>query len=170
MSQDAAAATAASSSRPEHLPAGYNYSIWQVIAASSAGTVIEWYDFYIFGALAAVVAPLFYPQGNDVIALDVLRDGQTLKIAVAMTERHDPFSSLQSADPRQNVVPRLGILGVDLDQRIATMLPVLRVKSGVVVASTAARGIDAREGGLAAGDVVYAVNKNKTSDSVFEDQ
>ena len=35
----------------------------------------------------------------------------------------------------------------------------LRVKSGVVVASTAARGIDAREGGLAAGDVVYAVNR-----------
>ncbi|HET9195795.1 MAG TPA: trypsin-like peptidase domain-containing protein [Vicinamibacterales bacterium] len=96
---------------------------------------------------------------GDVIALDVLRDGQTLKVAVAMTERHDPFSSLQSADPRQNLVPRLGILGVDLDPRIATMLPVLRVKSGVVVASTAARGIDAREGGLAAGDVVYAVNR-----------
>ena len=32
-------------------------------------------------------------------------------------------------------------------------------RSGVVVASTAARGIDAREGGLAAGDVVYAVNQ-----------
>jgi serine protease Do len=96
---------------------------------------------------------------GDVIALDVLREGQTFKIAVAMTERHDPFASLQSADPRQNLVPRLGILGVDLDQRIATMLPVLRVKSGVVVASTAARGIDAREGGLAAGDVVYALNR-----------
>src|SRR5688572_20503134 len=96
---------------------------------------------------------------GDVIALEVLREGLILKVAVAMTERHDPFSSLQSADPRQNLVPRLGILGVDLDPRIATMLPVLRVKSGVVVASTAARGIDAREGGLAAGDVVYAVNR-----------
>ena len=96
---------------------------------------------------------------GDVIALDVLRDGQTLRIAVAMTERHDPYSGLQSADPRQNLVPRLGILGVDLDQRIAAMLPVLRVRNGVVVASTAARGIDAREGGLAAGDVVYAVNR-----------
>jgi serine protease Do len=96
---------------------------------------------------------------GDVIALDVLRENQTLKIAVAMTERHDPFASLQSADPRQNLVPRLGILGVDLDPRLATMLPVLRVKNGVVVASTAARGIDAREGGLATGDVVYAVNR-----------
>ena len=96
---------------------------------------------------------------GDVIALDVLRSGQTVRIAVAMDERHDPFSSLKSADPRQNLVARLGILGVDLDQRIAMMLPVVRVKNGVVVASTAARGIDVREGGLAAGDVVYAVNR-----------
>jgi serine protease Do len=96
---------------------------------------------------------------GDVIALDVLRNGQTLRIAVAMDERHDPYSGLKSADPRQNVVPRLGILGVDLDQRIAAMLPVLRVRNGVVVASTAARGIDAREGGLSTGDVVYAVNR-----------
>ena len=43
----------------------YDYSIWQVIAASAAGTVIEWYDFYIFGSLAAIISPLFYPPGND---------------------------------------------------------------------------------------------------------
>ena len=42
--------------------------IWQVIAASSVGTMIEWYDFYIFGSLAAVIAPLFYPPGNDTLA------------------------------------------------------------------------------------------------------
>jgi MFS family permease len=43
--------------------------IWQVIGASSAGTVIEWYDFYIFGSLAAIISPLFYPKGNDTLAL-----------------------------------------------------------------------------------------------------
>ncbi|HET9942906.1 MAG TPA: MFS transporter, partial [Terriglobia bacterium] len=42
--------------------------IWQVIAASSVGTMIEWYDFYIFGSLATVISPLFYPQGNDTLA------------------------------------------------------------------------------------------------------
>ena len=46
-----------------------DYKIWQVIGASSAGTVIEWYDFYIFGSLAAIIAPLFYPKGNDTLAL-----------------------------------------------------------------------------------------------------
>jgi MFS family permease len=39
-------------------------SIWRVIAASSAGTMIEWYDFYIFGSLAAIISTQFYPEGN----------------------------------------------------------------------------------------------------------
>src|SRR6478672_1631027 len=43
--------------------------IWQVIAASSVGTMIEWYDFYIFGSLASRISPLFYPSGNDTLAL-----------------------------------------------------------------------------------------------------
>jgi MFS family permease len=39
--------------------------IWSVILASSVGTMIEWYDFYIFGTLAAFLAPKFYPPGNQ---------------------------------------------------------------------------------------------------------
>jgi MFS family permease len=46
-----------------------DYKIWQVIGASSVGTMIEWYDFYVFGSLATVIAPLFYPQGNNTLAL-----------------------------------------------------------------------------------------------------
>ena len=42
--------------------------IWKVIGASSVGTMIEWYDFYIFGSLATTIAPLFYPPGNDTFA------------------------------------------------------------------------------------------------------
>src|SRR5262245_41353529 len=50
-------------------PAVRDYRIWSVIAASAVGTMIEWYDFYIFGSLATVIAPLFYPKGNDTLAL-----------------------------------------------------------------------------------------------------
>src|SRR5512134_2154896 len=46
-----------------------SYSIWKVITASAVGTMIEWYDFYIFGSLAVTIAPLFYPEGNDTLAL-----------------------------------------------------------------------------------------------------
>ena len=43
--------------------------IWKVIGASSVGTLIEWYDFYIFGSLAAVIATKFFPEGNPALAL-----------------------------------------------------------------------------------------------------
>jgi MFS family permease len=45
------------------------YGIWRVIMASSVGTMIEWYDFYIFGSLAVYLSPKFYPPGNDTLAL-----------------------------------------------------------------------------------------------------
>jgi MFS family permease len=41
-------------------PAG----IWRVIAASTAGTMIEWYDFFIFGSLATIISTQFYPPGS----------------------------------------------------------------------------------------------------------
>ena len=47
----------------------HDYKIWQVITASAVGTMIEWYDFYIFGSLAVTISPLFYPEGNDTLAL-----------------------------------------------------------------------------------------------------
>ncbi len=53
---------------PSPLPSS-GTRIWQVIAASAVGTMIEWYDFYIFGSLATVISPLFYPKGNDTLAL-----------------------------------------------------------------------------------------------------
>lgn len=40
-----------------------------VIASSSVGTLIEWYDFYIFGSLAALIATKFFPAGNPTLAL-----------------------------------------------------------------------------------------------------
>ncbi len=44
------------------------YGIWRVIMASAVGTMIEWYDFYIFGSLAAILSPKFYPPGNETFA------------------------------------------------------------------------------------------------------
>ena len=41
----------------------------RVIVASSAGTVFEWYDFYLYAVLAPFFAALFFPPGNDTAAL-----------------------------------------------------------------------------------------------------
>lgn len=45
-----------------------DYNIWRVLMAAAVGTMIEWYDFYIFGSLAAVLSLKFYPPGNDTFA------------------------------------------------------------------------------------------------------
>lgn len=45
-----------------------NSTIWSVIMASSLGTLIEWYDFYIFGSLAVVLATKFFPADNPTAA------------------------------------------------------------------------------------------------------
>ncbi|CAA9301986.1 MAG: Uncharacterized MFS-type transporter, partial [uncultured Gemmatimonadaceae bacterium] len=41
----------------------------RVILASSLGTVFEWYDFYLYGALAVFFGGLFFPPGNETAAL-----------------------------------------------------------------------------------------------------
>ncbi len=41
---------------------------WKIIGASSVGTLIEWYDFYIFGSLATLLSTKFFPSDNPVAA------------------------------------------------------------------------------------------------------
>src|SRR5690606_21228145 len=44
-------------------------TLWFVISASSVGTLIEWYDFYIFGSLAIILSEQFFPNTNPTAAL-----------------------------------------------------------------------------------------------------
>src|SRR5882762_586246 len=45
------------------------YGLPFVISASSAGTVIEWYDFYLYATLAPFFAPIFFPSDNPTASL-----------------------------------------------------------------------------------------------------
>ncbi|MGC4057005.1 MAG: MFS transporter [Chitinophagaceae bacterium] len=42
--------------------------LWKIIGASSVGTLIEWYDFYIFGSLATIISTKFFPSDNPTAA------------------------------------------------------------------------------------------------------
>ena len=64
------------------------WGIWRVIAASSAGTMIEWYDFYIFGSLAAIISAEFYPAGNELV--NFLKTLATFAVGFAVR----PFGAL----------------------------------------------------------------------------
>ena len=50
-------------------PSARPYRLPFVITASAAGTIIEWYDFYLYGVLAAFFSTQFFPKGNDTAAL-----------------------------------------------------------------------------------------------------
>ena len=52
---------------PGHNPTGKEMRL--VIGASSAGTVFEWYDFFVYGTLAPMIAAAFFPSGNATLSL-----------------------------------------------------------------------------------------------------
>lgn len=88
----------------------------------------------------------------------VLRGDQRLTIPVAVVEREDdPMRFADMVDPVKNVVPKLGILGIEIDNKVAALLPDLRKQYGVVVA---ARAGDSPYAGdrLQVGDVIVSVN------------
>jgi MFS family permease len=51
------------------MPAALEKGIGKIIFSSSLGTLIEWYDFYIFGMLAKTISIQFFPSGNSTAAL-----------------------------------------------------------------------------------------------------
>jgi MFS family permease len=93
--------------------------LWHVVAASSVGTMIEFYDFFIFASLAGVLATQFYPPGNETIGF--LSTLATFAIGVAVR----PIGSL--------VFGRIG----DMVGRKTTFLITLLIMGG----STAAMGL-----------------------------
>lgn len=59
--------TAQASAAPVHTPT--DKEIRLVIAASSAGTIFEWYDFFIYGTLAALIGAAFFPSDNATLEM-----------------------------------------------------------------------------------------------------
>ena len=95
---------------------------------------------------------------GDKVTIEALRGERKLRFEVEVVERHDdPLRFADMVDPENNVITKLGILGVEINRKIAAMLPDLRKKYGVVVAARAA-GSAYAGGVLQPGDVIYSVN------------
>ena len=100
---------------------------------------------------------LYNRNVGEEVTLEVARDSQTLTVVALVTERPnqiDRFSPLVTAE--ENLVPRLGILAVDLDDRTSGYLPPTRRRRGVVVAARSPGVSVGTE--LLPGDVIYAMN------------
>lgn len=94
---------------------------------------------------------------GEKVDIEVLRGTERLTFHVEVIEREDdPMRFADMVNPEKNIIARLGILGIDVDKRIAQMLPDLRMTYGVVVAARAAGSPYSTT--LDPGDVIHAVN------------
>ncbi|HUJ23841.1 MAG TPA: trypsin-like peptidase domain-containing protein [Bryobacteraceae bacterium] len=100
---------------------------------------------------------LYRKPVGDKVTLEVLRGDQKQSYEVEVIERDDdPLRFADLVDPEKNVIARLGILGIEINQKIASMLPELREQYGVVVAARAAGSSYSTS--LEPGDVIHAIN------------
>ncbi len=94
------------------------------------------------------------------VTLRIQREAKQLELPVVTEEQSgEELDALADmVDPVKNVVPELGIVGLDISKAVLQLLPELRRPAGVVVA---ARQANAPYSGppLQTGDVIYAVNR-----------
>ena len=100
---------------------------------------------------------LYGRKPGSSVNLEVGRGLQRLTIQVPVVERRDESDRFRDlVTPQQNLIARLGVLGLDLTPELARLIPGIRDINGVVVAGVA---FDAEgSSGPIPGDVIYGVN------------
>jgi serine protease Do len=97
-------------------------------------------------------------QKGEKAALKVLRAQDEMDVSVGVEElenQDDPLAGLVT--PEKNLIPRLGVLCIEIDKRVAAMMHGLRQQYGLIVAAKSPEG-QGRYIELRPGDVIHAVN------------
>jgi serine protease Do len=97
-------------------------------------------------------------QGGEKIELLVQRADERLSIGVVVEEQSAPWDPLADmVSPEKNLIPRLGILCIEIDQRVQQLMPDLRGLYGLIIAAKSPDG-QAQFIDLQPGDVIHAIN------------
>ena len=147
-----------------NLPRAYGVVVSDVLPDSPAaaagleiGEVLLAVDGRPAGNLPFVAFHFFSMEAGEKVHLDVLRGKEQLAFDVPVrVSAHDMDQIAALADPEKNIVRELGILGVEIDKKIAGMAPELRDPFGIIVAARAAGA--AVEVPLNTGDVIRMLN------------
>ena len=108
--------------------------------------------------LPQLSSALYLHRLDQVLKLEILRGDQKKTLYVPAIEHRDQMDQLfDSADPEKNLVPKLGILALDLTPDLRNQIGSLRIASGVIVLGRAADLI-MPDTGLQTGDVIHALN------------
>jgi serine protease Do len=127
-------------------------------AGLKIGDIVQVVDGKQIHSLPQLAGRLYLHPTDQAMSVEVLRGANELTFTVpVLAQKHDVDRMLDMVDPEKNLVRKIGILAIDVDDRVAGILPELRIKSGaVVVANTAySRAVDV---GLRPGDVIHAIN------------
>lgn len=96
----------------------------------------------------------------DKVVLVVLRGQAQVSVSVAPVEERAEFDSVSSlADPEKNLVPELGIIGLEIDAKIVAAATGLRDPYGIIVIARAAGS--AAEVPLQPRDVIRSINNRR---------
>lgn len=109
-------------------------------------------------SLPKFTAWLYLHKHDEVLQMEVLRNGQMVKLMIPAIEAPTGMDRLADLiDPQKNLISSLGVFFLDLNSTIADNLPGLRSTSGVIVVARVdyAPRIDAD---LRIGDVVRSIN------------
>lgn len=102
---------------------------------------------------------LYRANLGDKVKVDILRGDQKLSFDVEVQEReNDPFRFADLVKPEDNLVQKLGIVGIPITKDVADILPDTRFKYGVIVAAKAGNSEYSGQGALVPGDIIYKVN------------
>ncbi len=128
-------------------------------AGLEVGDVVLTMDARLIDSLPMLEASLYLHPTDEILTMVVLRGKERVTLFVpVIQQKHDVDRLLDLVDPEKNLIGKLGVLGIDVDSKIADMFPDLRFKSGVVVvARTLYRA--SIVAGLTPGDVIHAINK-----------
>ncbi len=101
---------------------------------------------------------------GEVAKIELLRGKKPVTYSVKLVERQDdPQRFADMVTGPNNLVPRLGVVGVTVDRQLQQLLPDLRIKGGVVVAAKTQASAMLGEG-PEAGDVIHSVNGQPVED------
>ena len=105
---------------------------------------------------------IYRRQSGEAIALGIQRGSDRLDIPVKITELATPWDPLAAlASPDKNLIPRLGILCIEIDKDISKLMPELRRSYGIIVVAKAPQS-QSQFVDLQPGDIIYAVNNLTT--------
>ena len=108
--------------------------------------------------LPSLSAALYLHRLDQVVKLEILRVDEKKTLYVPAIEHHDQMDQLLDAVNRENsLIPRLGVLAIDLTSELSSRLASLRIPSGVIVVGRAA-DLTMPDTGLQAGDIIHRVN------------